>query len=122
MLLDKTVEEFVSENPTGWTTDGNLKTDEVLAKYGYKIVREPIQEGTPIPVRPYRMILRTSWFNPKFPTHFFIQEENSSMIIDPASRFNPKNENRYKLKVNELRYLVKNGEPIKQVTCPTCGK
>lgn len=120
MLLDKSVEDFVAENPTGWTSDGNLKTDEVLKKYGYKLVIETLIEGKPLPVRPYRVIFRTSFFNPKFPTHFFIQEANSSTIIDPASRYNPKTENRYALKVNQMRYLV----PLDNTTkkCPCCGK
>jgi len=114
MLLDKTPEELIAENPTGWTADGNLKTDQVLAKYGYKLVREPLVEGQILPLKPFRTIMRTSWFNPKFPTHFFIQEANSTDIIDPASRYNPKAENRYKLKVNEIRYLVPlSGQPPK---------
>lgn len=106
MLLGKTVEEFVKENPTGWTADGNLKTDAVLAKYGYKLVREPIAEGAPIPLAPYRRIARTSFLSPKYPTHFYIIEADSTGIIDPGSRFNPKTENRYVKRTNELRYLV----------------
>lgn len=111
MLLDKTPEEFVAENPTGWTSDGNLRTDAVLAKYGYKLVREPLVEGQKLPLKPFRTILRTSFFNPRFPTHFLIQEANSTNIIDPASRYNPKTENRYANKVNEMRYLIKISEP-----------
>lgn len=106
MLLDKTVEEFVTENPSGWTADGNLKTDSVLAKYGYKITREAVIEGQPLKQYPYPVIMRTSWFNPRFPTHFFVQQPNSFDIVDPASRYNPKTENRYKLKINEVRYLT----------------
>jgi len=106
MLLDKTPEEFVTENPNGWTSDGNLKTDAVLAKYGYKLVRQTVTEGEPLKQYPYPVIMRTSWFSPKFPTHFFVQSPNSFDIVDPASRFNPKTENRYKLRVNEIRYLT----------------
>lgn len=106
MLLDKTVEEFVAENPSGWTSDGNLKTDEVLKKYGYKLVREPLVEGQKLPLKPFRVIFRTSWFSPRFATHFFIQEANSTDIIDPASRYNPKTVNRYAGRINEMRYLV----------------
>ena len=121
MLLDKSVEEFVAENPNGWTADGNLKTDQVLAKYGFKIVREPLLEGQPLPQKPFPVIFRTSWFAPRFPTHFFVQEPNSSNIVDPASRYNPKTENRYKLKVNEMRYLVPIAAPAYK-PCPCCGK
>ncbi len=118
MLLDKTPEEFIAENPNGWQADGNLKTDQVLAKYGYKLVREPLVEGQILPLKPFRTIMRTSWFNPRFPTHFFICEANSTDIIDPASRHNPKTENRYKLKVNELRYLVPLAtQPVKVCEC-----
>lgn len=119
MLLDKTVEEFVAENPAGWTADGNLRTDEVLKKYGFKLVRKPLVEGQKLPLFPHRVIFRTSWFSPRFPTHFFIQEANSTDIIDPASRYNPKKENRYALKVNEVRYLESLNTPKKEV-CPTC--
>lgn len=115
MLLDKTVEQFVAENPNGWTADGNLKTDAVLAKYGYKIVREPLTEGQNLPLKSIPVIFRTSFFNPRFPTHFFVQLPNSTDIVDPASRHNPKQENRYKARVNEMRYLVPiNGNPAPQ--------
>lgn len=121
MLLNKTVEEFVAENPNGWTADGNLKTDSVLAKYGYKIIRESVKEGEPLKQYPFPVIHRTSWFSPRFPTHFYVQMPNSSDIVDPASRYNPKTENRYKLKINEIRYLV----PLNNTqvnTCPTCHR
>lgn len=106
MLLDKSVEDFVAENPNGWTADGNLKTDAVLAKYGYKIVRETLPEGLPLKQYPHPVIYRTSWFSPRFPTHFFVQLPNTFDIVDPASRNNPKTENRYAQRVNEVRYLV----------------
>lgn len=124
MLLDKTPEQFVAENPNGWTADGNLKTDAVLAKYGYKIVRKPFIEGQKLPLFPHRVIFRTSWFSPRFPTHFFIQEANSTDIIDPASRYNPKTENRYAGRVNEVRYLVPLNTTENQASkpCPCCGK
>lgn len=121
MLLDKTPEQFVAENPNGWTADGNLKTDAVLAKYGYKIVRKPFIEGQKLPLFPHRVIFRTSWFSPRFPTHFFIQEANSTDIIDPASRYNPKTENRYAGRVNEVRFLSPLSDEQK-VTCKCCGK
>lgn len=115
MLLDKTVEQFVAENPTGWTPDGNLKTDAVLAKYGYKIVREPLTEGQNLPLKSIPVIFRTTFFKPRFPTHFFVQLPNSTDIVDPASRHNPKQENRYKARVDEMRYLVPiNGNPTPQ--------
>ncbi len=115
MLLDKTVEQFVAENPTGWTPDGNLKTDAVLAKYGYKIVREPLTEGQNLPLKSIPVIFRTTFFKPRFPTHFFVQLPNSTDIVDPASRHNPKQENRYKARVDEMRYLVPiNANPASQ--------
>lgn len=119
MLLDKSVEEFVAENPTGWESNGNLKTDAVLAKYGYRIVKETVQEGQPLKVYPHAVIHRTTWFAPKFPTHFYIQMPNTSDIVDPASRNNPKQVNRYAGKVNEVRFLEKVQSMQK---CPTCGK
>lgn len=115
MLLNKSVEEFVAENPNGWQADGNLKTDAVLAKYGYKLVREPLMEGQILPLKSIPVIFRTTFFAPRFPTHFFVQLPNSTDIVDPASRHNPKQENRYKARVNEMRYLVPiNGNPAPQ--------
>lgn len=121
MLLDKSVEDFVAENPNGWTADGNLKTDAVLAKYGYKLVRQPLVEGQKLPLFPHRVIFRTSWFSPRFPTHFFIQEANSTDIIDPASRYNPKTTNRYAGRVNEVRYLVPIAQQNQNV-CKCCNR
>lgn len=112
MLLNKTVEEFVAENPNGWQADGNLKTDAVLAKYGYKIVRETLVEGQILPLKSIPVIFRTTFFSPRFPTHFFVQLPNSTDIVDPASRNNPKTENRYKARVNEMRYLVPINQPV----------
>jgi len=112
MLLDKTVEQFVTENPAGWTPDGNLKTDAVLLKYGYKIVKETVTEGQPLKQYPFPVIMRTSFFSPRFATHFFVQSPNSYEIVDPASRYNPKSENRYRLRVNEIRYLVPINAPV----------
>lgn len=107
MLLEKEVEDFIKENPKGWTADGNLKTDEVLAKYGYKLVRKPLKEGEPLETFPYPVIMRTSFFSPKYATHFFVQQADSHDIVDPASMHNPKSDNRYANRVNEIRYLVK---------------
>lgn len=112
MLLDKTVEQFVAENPNGWQADGNLRTDAVLAKYGYKLVKEPLTEGQELPLKSIPIIFRTSYFNPRFPTHFFVQLPSSKEIVDPASRYNPKTENRYRFKINEMRYLVPLNEKI----------
>lgn len=120
MLLDKSVEEFVAENPTGWDSQANLKTDAVLAKYGYKMIRETLVEGAPLKQYPYEVILRTSWFNPKYPTHFFVQLKGSLTIVDPASRFNPKTENRYKSRINEVRYLVPLASTGNTVACLRC--
>jgi len=122
MLLDKSVDDFVAENPNGWTADGNLKTDEVLKKYGYKIVREPLVEGSKIPLKNVPVILRTSWYSPKFPTHFFVKHVDGS-YVDPASRHNPKNDTtiRYLNRVNELRYLVPI-TPQKTEVCKCCNR
>lgn len=117
MLLDKSVEDFVKENPDGWTADGNLKTDSVLAKYGYKLVRQPIVEGQKLPPKSTPVILRTSWYSPKYPTHFFVRQSDGS-FVDPASRHNPKDDTtiRYLGRVNEIRWL----EPIAPQNTNVC--
>lgn len=109
MLLDKEVFDFIAENPNGWTRDGDLKTDEVLQKYGYKLIRQSIKEGQPLPVRSERYIARTSFMAPKYPTHFYIVEPDHS-IVDPGSNFNPKPVNRYENTTNEIRYLQRIGQ------------
>lgn len=118
MLLDKTVEEFIHENPNGWDSQANLKTDAVLAKYGFKLIRKNLLEGQPLQTYPYPVIYRTSFFSPKFATHFFVQQPNSFDIIDPASRYNPKAVNRYRDRINEVRYLEPlNEQPVKRCEC-----
>ena len=112
MLLNKEVEEFVAENPNGWTANGDLKTDAVVAKYGFKLIRETLVEGQPLKQYPYPVIYRTSFFSPRFPTHFFVQSPNSFEIVDPASMYNPKQENRYANRINEVRYLVPLTAPV----------
>ena len=110
MLLGKTPLEFMQENPSGWLSSGDLKTDEVLLKYGYKLVRQAIAEGLPLPVRTDRYIARTSFMSPKYPTHFYVVNPDGT-ITDPGSSYNPKTENRYSLRTNEIRFLVKTGTP-----------
>lgn len=110
MLLDKDPIQFMAENPTGWLKTGDLKTDEVLAKYGYKLVRQHVKEGAPVPVRADRYIARTSFMSPKYPTHFYIVNFDGT-ITDPGSMYNPKKENRYSKTTNEIRFLVKIGGP-----------
>lgn len=114
--------EVMKGNEDCWLKDGNCKTDLLLSRFGYKLVREPLTEGQKLPLKPFRTIMRTSWFSPRFPTHFFIQEANSTDIIDPASRYNPKKENRYALKVNEIRYLVPLNNTTEKKVCTACNR
>lgn len=110
MLLEKTPIEIMNEVPDGWLKDGNMKTDYLLAKYGYRLVRQPVKEGDPLPVKSERYIARTSLLSPRYPTHFIVVNPDGT-ISDPGSSSPLKTENRYKLRINEIRFLVKIGGP-----------
>ncbi len=115
MLLDKDPFDLVKENPDGWLPDGNLKTDQVLAKYGYKVVKKTLVEGQFLPQGDVPMVFRTSFYSPKFPTHFFVQLPSSTQIVDPASMYNPKTDNKYKDRVNEMRTIELITSPINNI-------
>jgi hypothetical protein len=108
MLLEKDPIQFMAENPNGWSKSGDLQTDSVLAKYGFKLVREAIPEGSPLPVKSERYIAKTSFMKPKYPTHFYVVNPDNT-ITDPGSQYNPKSINRYAQTTNEIRFLTKIG-------------
>lgn len=97
----------MAENPDGWTKDGNLKTDAVLAKYGYKLVRQTVQEGTPLPKKDVRYIARTSFYrNIGYETHFYLVNPDGT-FSDPASKSPHKANDKYAGRINEIRFLEK---------------
>jgi len=109
MLLEKNPNDFMSENPTGWDTQGNLKTDAVLAKYGYKLVRQTIPEGSQLLKKDVRYIARTSWYNHLgYPTHFYLVNPDNT-VSDPASKSPLKTVDKYAGRINEIRFLEKMG-------------
>lgn len=109
MLLEKTPIEIMNEVPDGWLKDGNMKTDYLLAKYGYRLVRQKVFESAPLPVKAERYIARTSLLSPRYPTHFIVVNPDGT-ISDPGSSSPLKTENRYRATINEIRFLVKIGD------------
>jgi hypothetical protein len=107
MLLEKDPIQLMAENPNGWDKEGNLNTNDVLAKYGYKLMRQTVPEGSLLPVRAERYIARTSFMKKKgYPTHFYVINPDNT-ITDPGSQWNPKTVNRYAQTTNEIRFLSK---------------
>ena len=101
-IVQKQPDILASENSDCFNSQGFMNMDKLADRLGYKIVKTEIQEGSPLPVKDKPYIARTSWFADKgYPTHFFIVLPNGN-IIDPASNFNPKSENRYIFKINEI--------------------
>lgn len=105
----------MAENKDGWEINGNLKTSQVLAKYGYKLVSVDYDEGETLPTKRPLYIARTSLLSPTYPTHFYILKQDGT-IIDPGSIYNPKATNRYKLRTNQVRYLLPLDVPVSQPT------
>ena len=122
MFLGKTPPELITENPHGWDSQGNMASDSIMRKYGYKIIRTPLVEGHPIPEDQVPCILRTSYYNQTdpvtgkflsgyrmgFPTHFFWYL-GKGIIVDPATSNTKEDiDHRGYLKYcNERRTLVK---------------
>lgn len=112
-LLQINPRQFLAENKGYWLPDGNMKTDALCGKYGYKLIRQAIQEGAPLPKFDKPIICRTSYFSPKFPTHFFVIFPDGT-LCDSARTIPKQLENRYINRINEIRYL----EPLSTANLP----
>lgn len=119
-LLQINPRQFLADNVGMWQADGNMKTDALCAKYGYKLVRQPVVEGAPLLHFDKPIICRTSWFAPKYPTHFFVVFPDGT-LCDSARTIPKQSSNRYINRINEIRYLEKLDGSSSPVTPGTSG-
>lgn len=126
MLLEKDPFTLCQENPNGWDSEAYMRTKDVCAKYGYKLVTSKNKNEVPTD---RRVFIVTAWYadtrrsglRKAYPTHFYLKNPDGT-FTDPASLYNPKTVDKYAGYEIEYRWLEPIGGAAVNKICPCCGK